>query len=232
MAATMLTALTEGCAASGFDLSAVTTVGQYNAVVEDPYRLPGHDGAALVVIGNTAALWPFVTDFVVAGDVPVPDPVDRYTEQSIRTAVAAHVPDDEVVDIRYAHEPPPRRVAIQRLAAVAGLAWLSPSHLCVHPRFGPWMALRAAIVLDHEPATIGIPIEPPCRCEANCLPLFRQALAAGEPKNAEELKDRWRLWLAARDACPVGREYRYPDEQILYHYTSERPPGWPPIQSN
>lgn len=232
MAGTMLTALTDDCAASGFDLSAVTAVGLYNATVEDPYRLPGDDGAAVVVIGNTTVLWPFVTDYVKSQPVQPADPIDRYTEQTIRAAVAVHVPPPAVIDIRFAHEPPPRRIAIQRLAAIAGMAWLSPSHLCVHPVFGPWMALRAAIVLDHEPATIGAPIEAPCRCEDNCLPRFEEAIAAGEPKTADDLREHWRLWLATRDACPVGRRHRYPEEQIEYHYTGRRPAGWPPVQSN
>lgn len=228
----MLTELTESCGAAGFDLSAVTTVGRYNAEVDAAYRLPGDDGAAVVVIGNTTALWPFVTAYVMAQPVQVADPVDRYTEQSVRSAVAAHVPEQDVIDIRFAHEPPPRRVAIQRLAAIAGMAWLSPSHLCVHPVYGPWMALRAAIVLDLEPAGLGSPIDAPCRCETNCLPLFERALAAGEPKTADDLRDHWLLWLATRDACPVGRRYRYPDDQIVYHYTGRRPAGWPSVQSN
>jgi methylmalonic aciduria homocystinuria type C protein len=50
-----------------------------------------------------------------------------------------------------------------------------------------------------------------------------RALAAGEPRTTEELRDRWRLWLAVRDACPVGREHRYSDEQIRFHYAGEIP---------
>ncbi|MGH8586497.1 MAG: hypothetical protein ACREWE_10055 [Gammaproteobacteria bacterium] len=43
---------------------------------------------------------------------------------------------------------PPRRVAMQRLAHLSGLAYLSPSHLNVHATYGPWIALRAAVVID------------------------------------------------------------------------------------
>jgi methylmalonic aciduria homocystinuria type C protein len=32
----------------------------------------------------------------------------------------------------------------------------------------------------------------------------------------------WRAWLAVRESCPVGREYRYCDAQIEYHYTKDR----------
>jgi cyanocobalamin reductase (cyanide-eliminating) / alkylcobalamin dealkylase len=34
--------------------------------------------------------------------------------------------------------------------------------------------------------------------------------------------DTWRAWLAVRDACPVGREHRYGDDQIAYHYAKRR----------
>ena len=43
---------------------------------------------------------------------------------------------------------------MQRMAHAAGLAVLEPnSHLCVHPKFGPWIALRCALVFDSIPYT-------------------------------------------------------------------------------
>ena len=40
-------------------------------------------------------------------------------------------------------------MAIQRMAQAAGLAYMDPnSHLCLHPKFGPWIALRCALVFD------------------------------------------------------------------------------------
>jgi hypothetical protein len=30
------------------------------------------------------------------------------------------------------------------------------------------------------------------------------------------------LWLAVRDACPLGREHRYGDEQLAFHMGIER----------
>jgi methylmalonic aciduria homocystinuria type C protein len=116
-------------------------------------------------------------------------------------------------------------VAIQRLAHVAGLAWLSPSHLCVHPDFGPWIALRAAIVLDLAAPTRPVPLDPPCDCASACLPLLDAALAAGEATSAGVV-EHWHRWVAMRDACPVGRAHRYSDEQIAYHYAGERPKRW------
>jgi methylmalonic aciduria homocystinuria type C protein len=116
-------------------------------------------------------------------------------------------------------------VAIQRLADEAGLAWLSPSHLCVHPTFGPWIALRAAIVIDvPAPPTTGA-MAPLCDCDAHCLPKLQAALEAGEATSAD-VTQHWQHWVAMRDACPVGREHRYSDEQIAYHYIGRRPSRW------
>ncbi len=49
---------------------------------------------------------------------------------------------------------------MQRLAHASGLARLSPSHLSVHGTDGPWIALRAAVVIDIEGQS-GPPREPP-----------------------------------------------------------------------
>lgn len=205
------------CLEEGLDLSARTTVGRYNREVDHPFRLEGADDRLVLVVGNTRVLWPLLRAAVVAGD---PDPVDTHVERVVGEAVDPC--RDLVLDLRFSHQPPPRRIAIQRLAHVAGLAWLSPSHLCVHPEYGPWIALRAAVVLD-LPGEPSRPIAPPCDCSAGCLPWLETALAAGEPANQDDLRERWRLWLAVRDACPVGREHRYSEEQILYHYIGVRP---------
>ncbi|MCU1361675.1 MAG: hypothetical protein JWN99_2964 [Ilumatobacteraceae bacterium] len=211
------------CRDAGLDLHGITSVGRYNASVDRPFHLPGADGSLVMVIGNTRVMWPHVDRFVLSSTDALTDPVDTYVQQVV-TAATDDV--DDVIDIVFSHEPPPRRIAIQRLAHIAGLAWLSPSHLCIHPTFGPWMALRAAVVLDRPAPADRAPIQPPCDCSTHCLPRLAQALAAGEPTNAPQLVEHWRLWLAMRDACPVGRQHRYDDEQIVYHYIGQRPARW------
>jgi len=208
---------------AGLDLAATTAVGRYNQAVDHPYRLPGRDDRTVLVLGNTAAIWPHIGLWAEAGNDR--DPVDTYVESAV---AAASTLGPAVIDIRYSHEPPPRRIAIQRLAHIAGLAWLSPSHLCVHPVFGPWIALRAAIVLDTAHSDPARPMSPPCACEDHCLPYLEAAVTPGVPENRAELEAGWQRRLAVRDACPVGREHRYSDEQIRYHYAGIRPSSWPP----
>jgi cyanocobalamin reductase (cyanide-eliminating) / alkylcobalamin dealkylase len=217
--------IAERCAAGGIDLCATCASSDYDAAVLAEYRLPdvGRARALVIVLGNTRALWPHVRDAVAAGK---PDPVDDHVACVVRDAVdaaLAGMTPRPRVEIRFAPEPPPRRVAMQRLAHVAGLAWLAPSHMCVHPTFGPWMALRAAIVIDVEGPSARVPITPPCDCATGCQAALDRAIAAGPPRDQAELRERWKLWLAVRDACPVGRAHRYDDDQIRYHYAGDLP---------
>ena len=62
-------------------------------------------------------------------------------------------------------------------------------------------------------------IEDPCgACTHACTPAFRRALTADPWLTSEP----WWLWLAVRDACPLGREHRYGEDQIVYHYVKDR----------
>jgi methylmalonic aciduria homocystinuria type C protein len=65
---------------------------------------------------------------------------------------------------------------------------------------------------------------PPCAaCDAPCLSPFERArlISAATPTD-QRVTDHWKHWLAVRDACPFGREYRYTDAQIRYHYARDR----------
>jgi methylmalonic aciduria homocystinuria type C protein len=145
------------------------------------------------------------------------DPVERHSEREIAAAMASRA---ERVAIWFAHDEPPP--PLQRIADRFGLAPLAASYLNVHPVYGPWIALRAFIAIDAD----GPPTEPAppaaCDCEAGCLPAFRRAMAASEGADGDPVAPRWRDWLAVRDACPVGREHRYSEQQIRYHYTKDR----------
>lgn len=214
------------CEPAGLDLMQPFAVAAYNRVVDDAFRLPdlGRSAALGILIGNTRALWDRFVDAMGAdpraGEEA--DPLDRYVRAAVSRALE---PLSHRFEVRLAHEPPPRRVAMQRLAHVAGLAYLSPSHLCVHATFGPWIALRAAVVVDAD-GPVDPPPEPqnPCGdCEGDCMPKFRHAIAlAGAPGDLATIEGHWEHWLAVRDACPVGRAYRYGDEQIRYHYANDR----------
>jgi methylmalonic aciduria homocystinuria type C protein len=213
--------LAAALAPQGFDLTAALRVGWYNDAVGWRSRLRdyGRPESLAVLVGNTRAFWgPFIDalreDPALLAD---PNPVEAYSMRRIGTAAEAI---GEPCQIFWAHRVGLKVVAIQKLAQIAGLAWLAPSNLCVHPKYGPWIALRGVIVFDLEgPPGPPPTIADPCgACHQGCGPAFRRALAGDGFEGSEP----WKPWLALRDACPLGRAHRYEDDQIRYHYAKDR----------
>lgn len=171
-----------------------------------------------MLVANTRLLWPVFRAARAADPMlaAATDPIDRYTETTIARAAAPL--DGRVL---YAHQRyGDSFLPFQRVAVAAGLAALAPTQLLVHETYGPWFGLRAIIMHAEPPVAPGIPMPIPraasraCNCESGCLQAFERAQQAEGP-------DAWRAWLAARDACTVGRSYRYSDAQLAYHYTKD-----------
>ena len=206
----------------GLDLAQVCSTAQLADVaaplIADAHAAVGRSNALAVVVGNTRALWPqFVA--AVRADTALaesPHPLDRYVERHINDAVK-NVATRALVAFghcRGSHGFPP----LQRIADAAGLGWLAPNHLLIHEIHGPWIALRALIVLDLDapPTSPRVSSAPRgCTCAQTSAPLVAAATAASGT-------DAWRAWLSVRDACPVGKSSRYSDEQLIYHYTHNR----------
>jgi cyanocobalamin reductase (cyanide-eliminating) / alkylcobalamin dealkylase len=214
-----------GSALAGFDLVQPLRVGWYNARVEATLQLDdfGSEDHLALVIGNTRTLWPVFLDALAEdpGLAASRDPLDTYTTRSIERLASALCCDH---DLRFAHELGERRVAIQQLAHAAGLAYLTETHQSVHPIYGPWLSLRAAI-------SVGLPGPPgprpelphPCGgCARHCSPAFERALATVDrPPSEANMRANWAAWVALRDSCCVGREFRFGDGQLRYHYLRE-----------
>ncbi len=200
------------------DLAQPLQVGWYNDAVESHLRLPDFERphSLAIVIGNSRALWSPLLAALRADPILLGDdhPVERYAMAVVAGAVSGVGVD---VKVRWSHTLGDGMVAMQRLADIAGLAYLSPAHLSVHPTYGPWIALRAAVVLDIEgPTCAAPPAPPPCdACDTACLPVLRGLMACPPDQVAR------RDWVAVRDACPTGRGYRYSEEQIDYHYCKD-----------
>lgn len=204
-------ALAAACAAQGLDLAAEACVGAYNERVGARHHLDGSADTAVLLIGNTRRLWPaFIGALSRRPELAEhPDPLDCYVEKVVGDGCA----QVEGARVRWAHRATPAHISMQALAEVAGLAWRSPAALSVHPRYGPWIALRAAVVLHGTRHERDAPMPRPCfGCATGCEKRLRSLAAEAG----------WRDWLAVRDACPLGREFRYPAQQIAYHYTKSR----------
>lgn len=217
--------LRRSCSEAGFDLVQPLCVGWYNCRVEGALRLEdfGSSTHLALVIGNTRALWPRFLEAIRREPelARSEHPLDTYSERCIGRAVSAL---GLRASLRWSHDRGERLVAMQRLAHVSGLAYLSECHLSVHPTYGPWIALRAAVSFAVSGPTSAPPeLAHPCGdCGVGCSAAFEHALAAaGEPVTADQMRAGWQSWLACRDACPTGRQHRYAEGQIRYHYLGD-----------
>jgi methylmalonic aciduria homocystinuria type C protein len=156
------------------------------------------------LVGNTRAFWPrFLAarraDPALAASS---NPIDDYVESTCAKLAGARC--------FFPHRQYDGAwLPFQRLAVGAGFGTLSPSNLVVHPTFGPWFALRAIVLTAGTPITRVLPAAA-CDCTERCPVAFERA---------QQAQHSWRAWLAVRDACCVGAEHRYSDDQIEYHAT-------------
>lgn len=211
---------------AGFDLVQPFAVSTYNARASSAHRLPDFERAdALgIVIGNTSALWPaFLRAYRGSGLRRELHPLDAYVTRSLTDLVTRTT--SRRTELIFAHVTTPRAFPIQRVAESAGLAALSPSHLVIHPIHGPWLALRAVVVIDVSGPEAATAAARPCdTCSAPCVPALERALVASGPKlDSQSVSANARAWIAVRDACPIGRASRYGEDQLRYHYEKVMP---------
>ena len=180
----------------------------------------------LFLIGNAgAAMWRAFEPFI-DGEA---NPLDRWTRR-----VVDPVADLAEVRVVYPFDQPPP--PIQRWAMRAERLRPSPLGILIHPQYGLWHAYRAVLVIQDnvEPEHEALestreetPAHPCDSCaEKPCLTACPVgAFSTGGydvPACAEYLAgieggSCLRGGCQARNACPVGREWRYGDAQIAFH---------------
>jgi epoxyqueuosine reductase QueG len=150
------------------------------------------------------------------------DPLDDFTRIVVDGATTG---DANVLRVFYpffAFEP---RLPFQKLGVLAELGRMSPLGLLVHPLHGPWFALRAAIALaapiPESPALAracdsceGKPCIAACPGGAVTLRGWHAAPCAAECRKGEPCAS----GCDARRACPLGRDFVYPEDAIHHHH--------------
>jgi hypothetical protein len=180
----LLTAVRDTLAPAGLNLVAALPVARYDQGVPERFHLSKRyrDAKSLMVIGNGGGQ--FWSEFQRYGvEHPVfceheRHPLDAYTQAVVEECVPAllrryGVTGHLVYPFRFEQQP----VSFVHLGAMAGLGARSLLGMLVHPEYGPWMALRAAVVLDVEiePTPVA-PFDPCGTCEEK--PCIRACPAA------------------------------------------------------
>eukprot|EP00878_Enallax_costatus_P028386 GHUV01030660.1.p1 GENE.GHUV01030660.1~~GHUV01030660.1.p1 ORF type:complete len:252 (+),score=35.70 GHUV01030660.1:164-919(+) len=190
-----------------------------------------------VVIGNSNRLWtPFIAALAEDSHLARADnPLDSYVEQRVASAIrqavtqccstaaaanallkppALNSPGQQqrctvAYELRFSHHTEPDRfVNMLRVAQLSGLAYYSTTtHLCTHPFFGPWFALRAVAVIDCEAPVLDSCSQLPCpypELEQQAAVEMRNLEAKGGLANWQQ---HWRDWAELR---ALGDRYTDP----------------------
>lgn len=185
---------------------------------------PQHSIQTVVMMGFTgSAQWATFARSAEAAD-RLPDPLDRWS----RRVIGSLAREWRALDI-YPSGPPAPAVSFQRLALRSEPVHQSPIGLLIHSTWGLWHAYRGALLL---PDRIGLPSVPapahPCEgcaakpCLSSCpVGAFRTegfdlAACVAHVRSAAGILCR-EQGCRAREACPVGPEFRYAPDQIRFH---------------
>jgi hypothetical protein len=124
-------------------------------------------------------------------------------------------------------------ISFMRLGACAGLGRPGLVGVLLHPEFGPWIALRAAILVPFALSATGpaARFDPcPACTERSCMAACPAgAVGTGGwdvPRCASSRArsdDPCAARCHARFDCVLGREHRYPAEALAYHQERARP---------
>lgn len=247
-----LSAFETSLTASGIDVVQPFDVRWYNTYIQEeglplkPLPTFGRkSGAAGVLLGNSKALWPAFLTWLGKQPSPaaVADPLDTYLRAAVEQAMdlvgKKSVGGPIESDIVWPWEGGARLCSMQRVAVCSGLCYHdSETQLAVHPIFGAWLAFRAVVVFDATPTALKLPSKAPERL--GCLlsdaeksaarAAMAAALRASDEANlctqlhgAKGMEADVRLaWAALRDCVRVGKEHKYSDDQLIYHYTKEK----------
>jgi hypothetical protein len=219
----------------GLDLIGAASVERYDASVPAAHALRrmAPDAVTAIVIGNGGgAFWEAYRRFCQAHaeHERLADPLDAFTRIVIDDA-AAQIGMKSPARVVYPFEFSKAPVSFMQLAECAGLGRRSLVGVLVHPVYGPWMALRAAILVPFL-VTAPRPAEgfDPCpTCiERACMPAC-PAQAVGDagwdiPRCAahRQRDDGCESRCHARFDCVIGRAHRYPSEALAFHQQRSR----------
>ncbi len=221
----------------GLNLVGVASVASYDAQVGPERRLARRlEGTeSVIVVGSGGgAFWGAYRRACAADPTRAErsDPLDDFTREVVESACAP-LADPQTMRILFPFDFEDV-VSFTRLAVLAGLGRPSLVGVLVHPVYGPWIALRAAILVRGRPEAPrpaeGFDPCPTCR-ERSCI----TACPAGAVEPAgwnlprcgghrARPDDPCAARCHARVACVLGPQHRYPDDALAYHQRRAREP--------
>lgn len=180
---------------------------------------PGLDGARTILLAGNAggAMWDAFAPHIDGA----PHPLDRWTRRVID-------PLAKEFGARPVYPFGPDAGPFQRWALRADTLYPSPIGILIHPEYGLWHAFRAALLFaeaielpapDHAANPCLSCEQKPClsACPVGAFSGSGYDVAACAGHIARPETDCVTVGCHARDACPVGHAWRYPEAQIRFH---------------
>jgi hypothetical protein len=176
-----------------------------------------HVGTVLLVGNAGGAMWEAFSPHIDGER----NPLDRWTKRVID-------PLAENFDARAVYPFGPDAPPFQRWALRAESVHASPIGILIHPEYGLWHAYRAALLfserLDLPPRTeTASPcescVEKPCllACPVSAFTGTAYDIGACAAHLASTEQTCLSVGCHARNACPIGEEWRYPEAQTRFH---------------
>lgn len=202
---------------------------------EAPVLADGSRAEAVLLIGVTGgAIWPHFERWRMGeADQGGIDPLDRWSKIVI-DEIARRVGAEPCYPSDAPYQP------FQRWAMQAEGLKPSPLGILIHPRFGLWHSYRGALLFRVVDGEVETPVrsevhpcdtcsDKPClaACPAGAITAdgfdvagCRRHLVTPQGQGGCMLGG-----CLARNACPVGAEYRYPQAQLRFHMQALTLPG-------
>lgn len=218
----------------GLNLVATAAVDRYDAAVTESYRARAiaPDARTIIVVANGGGeLWAALKRHADGnpGWWQRANPLDDFTHEIVEREIAPAARSEGAnVRVIYPFMNNAATLNFIELGKAASLAGPSILGVVVHPVYGPWIAFRAAILIDREIDAPGaaLAFDPCPSCTVrSCIPacpVSAVAFPAGwdipkclthrvedEPDCAPRCH--------ARAGCVLGPEHRYPDDELAYH---------------
>jgi epoxyqueuosine reductase len=218
----------------GLNLIAAVPAAQYDRAAAPDYRAAAiyPQCRSIVVLGNGGdALWRSFKAYSARtpGWSERNNPLDDFTRAIVEAEAAAPMRSTGIGYVTvYPFGSRERNLNFMQLAMMAGLAGPSIIGVVVHPVFGPWIAFRAALLVEIEIDRPGeaTGFDPCSTCSSRACISACPAAAVSFPSGWDiprcfahriEAHPQCADRCHARTACVLGPEYRYPDDELAYH---------------
>lgn len=208
---------------AGLGLTGTLPIALYDSLVPAPWSsaqlMPGARGA--LVVGNAGrTLW---ERFVASPERALAsDPLDAYTRRVLDAA--ARIAEPAAAVAFYADRRDSLYLPLVALARRAGFGSPGRVGVLIHPVYGPWIGVRAVLLLaEPVPFREPAPYAPCDSCPAPCASACHGSVIGATGVDAPACyqvrltKPECALRCDARSACIVGPEHAYSAEQTAHH---------------